>query len=132
MIVFAKGSLELVHPVNNTEDLNYFGIATTFDAPEQAIQKWSYIGQNGQQIKTLGTGGQSGAVHGFLDAITEVQLDVGVQFLKAAVASTTAEDIKIGTSTTVANGLLTRVAFTRYWAYGNRFCADFVLAWEAP
>jgi len=132
MDIFSGGGIVLVHPVNNTEDCNFFGVSNTYNSPEQNTQKWSYIGQNGQQIKTLGIGGQSGSVTGFLDAATDFWLDWGVETLKDAVRLPMATDIKIGTLTTVANGLLTKVVFTRYWAYANRFCADFVIAWEAP
>jgi len=135
VIVFSTSgdpALELVHPVNNDLDLNFFGTACAFNPPEQISQKWGQIGQHGQQIKKTGTGGQSGMVHGFIDAISEVQLNTGMQFIMTAVRDAEPGTLLLGTGVSVANGILTKVMFTRMWAYSTRFCADFMLTWEAP
>jgi len=131
--VFSCDSFTLVSPYNNTDGgPNYFGLSTTFDPPEQVLQKWGYIGQHGQQIKKLGTNGQSGTVIGFIEAGSEALINTGVILMQAACKDATPGTINIGTGVSIGNGMLIRVVFPRLWAHGNRFCMDFVLVWEAP
>jgi len=132
MEIFSCDTVTLVHPVNNTEAINYFGVSNSFDPPEQMLQKWGYIGQYGQQIKTLGTGGQSGVTHGFIDAQDQANLDSGVHVLMLAVKNCVPSLITLGGSTSIGDGILTKVIFTRQWAYSTRFCWDFILTWESP
>jgi len=133
MDIFSGGGITLVHPANNAEPLNYFGVSNAFDPPEQMLQKWGYIGQNGQQIKTLGTGGKSGVTHGFLDTngADPANLDTGVHALMDAVKDSVPGSIMVGTLV-IDNGILTKVVFPRQWGYGTRVCMDFIIAWEAP
>jgi len=131
-VVFSCDSLTLVHPENNTADLNYFGMSTNYDPPEQVMQTWSYIGQHGAQIKKLGTGGQGGTVVGFLDASSEPNLMTGVALLQQACKDATPQTINIGTGISIGSGMLVKVSFTREWAHSSRFCMDFVISWVAP
>jgi len=132
MDIFSCDTVTLVHPVNNTEPINYFGLSNVFNAPEQVTQKWGYTGQFGEQIKKLGTGGQSGSVSGFIDAQDLPNLDTGVHLLMAAVRDSVPSLATIGGSTSIGDTILTKVVFTRQWGHGSRSCMDFNLSWESP
>jgi len=132
MEIFSCDDVTLVHPVNNAEPINYFGISNSFDPPEQVLQRWGYVGQYGQQIKKLGTSGQSGSTTGFIDAQDLANLDTGVHLLMTAVKNSTPSLITLGGSTSIGDGILTKVIFTRQWGHSTRVCQDFILTWEAP
>ena len=133
-VIFKSDSITLTHPVNNSAEINYFGISCSYSPPEQILQKWGYIGQNGQQIKILGTSGQTGSVTGFVDADTEVNLTTGMSELEAAVRECIPGSLHLGSDSApeILNGILTKIVFTSYRKSGNRWCSDFVIGWEAP
>lgn len=133
--VFEHGGLILVTPVNGSDPLYNFGLEVSYNPPEQMVQRWGWIAQHGMNIKKLGTGGKSGVVNGFLDAESLPQLATGTSYLEQKVKDSPPETALFA-SETIASCLLTRIEWVRFWSYTwggvERYCASFILYWEAP
>jgi len=133
--VFEFGELIFTHPSNRNEEISFFGLSVAYNAPEQLINKWTRVGQRGQQIKTLGTNGSSGTVVGFLDAATQESLSAAMSAIQEEVDLAIPKHTAICGLTVSETGLITTVTWTKIWGHSTinqRYCASFVLAWEAP
>jgi len=130
---FAIGSVSIVRPAPGTGDSVYS--CTEIDGPHPAVerlQRLTYSGVNGQAVKKLGKGAQSGTVKGFIDASSAANLGTAKATLDGLCSGQTAGTASFfDAAFTVSNVIVTDVKPGAYWGYGARVCLNFELTWES-
>jgi hypothetical protein len=127
------GGVTFVRPANNTGNTNYFATGTPgVTPPTERLQRFTYPGVNGQAVKKLGAGPDTGGVIGFVDASSLANLETGRAAVNALCkAQTPGTATFYNASISVSNVIVTGVKWGAFWGYGGRVCADFELSWEA-
>ena len=130
--VFQGGGLTFVTPTMNGEEINFFGLSTSLVPGAQVVNVWSRMGVNGQQIKVLGTSGNSGSLTGYLEGSSMENISIGINTINQSISDAAPTDIIIGDLEPIHNGLIVNLTITNLESVASRYRANFVLTWIAP
>lgn len=127
------GSVYFVRPAPTTANSQYQCTGTPgITPPNERLMRKTYPGVNGQAIKKLGAGANSGKITGFIDASSAVSLASAKTTLDALAKGQTAGTASFyDGAITVSNAIVSALAYGDFWGYAGRCCLNFELTWEA-